>query len=298
MRVVYASLFLNGVALALKAYSVSVSTSASVDAEFLHGLGDFVNSALLATGLMFMYRKPSIKFPFGWGRTIYVFGLLSAAILGGFLFSLSLMKGLTQLRTMEDVVSSQPAIVALLLALATDMAVLIWALIESRKYSEDPSVVGTVVENLADGVGDLTALMSLVFLNPLIDAYGAFIISGILLFSSLNLGLKYFHVLIGGAAPKNVVGRAIKVAVSLPHVIDVNEVKSLVVAPDEYLLIMEIEVSPDLSTEILEDLRNELSERLKEAEPRIKYLIVEFRTPREPPASFKKLLDDLIRLKE
>jgi len=298
LRVVYASLLLNALAFALKAYSMSVSVSASVDAEFLHSLGDFINSVFLAVGLIIMYKKPSVKFPFGFGRSIYVFGLLSTAILGGYLFSLSLARGITQLGSLEVVKPSVGAIVALVLATIADLIVLFWAFRERIRYREDPSVKGTIVENIADGIGDITALISLQIMNPMIDAYGAFIISGILLLSSITLGMKYFHVLIGGAAPKNVVGRAIKVAVSLPYVVDVNEVKSLVLAPEEYLIIMEIEVPPDVSTEVLENLRAELIERLKESEPRIKYLIVEFRTPREPPSSFQKLLEELIRMKD
>ena len=225
-----------------------------------------------------------------------MFGLISTAIVGGFLFALSFTQGVNQLRTVNPVSSSLTSITTLSVAALADVAVLVWAIKEYRVSSEDPSVKGTLVENISDAVGDATALMALMTLNPMFDAYGALTISGILLISSISLGYKYFNVLIGASAPRNVVGRAIKVAVSLPHVIDVNEVKSLVLGPSEYLIIMQVEIPPNLSAEKIEELRNELRDRLVEVEPSIKYLIVEFVTPKAPPHSFKKLLKDVIKL--
>ncbi|MCD6324464.1 MAG: cation diffusion facilitator family transporter, partial [Desulfurococcales archaeon] len=240
MRVVYFSFLMNALGLALKALSLTTSTSSAVDAEFLHSLGDFIGSGLLAVGAAMMFRKPTLKHPFGYGRTVYVLGLISTAIVGGFLFSVSLAQGIDQLRTMSAVRPSDQSIMGMSVAAALDLGVLGWALKEYRHFSSDPSVKGTVIENLADSVGDVAALIALTTSNPLADAYGALTISGILLVSSASLGWKYFNVLIGTSAPKNVVGRAIKVALSLPYVIDVNDVKSLVIGPDEYVLIMQV----------------------------------------------------------
>jgi len=298
MRVIYASLMLNALALILKTYAVLHSTSSAVDAEFLHTLGDFIGSALLALGAALMFRKPSMKYPFGFGRTPYVLGLISTSIIGGFLFTVSLSTGINRLASKGEVTATQGALATLLIALAADTAILVWAVKEHRSNSEDPAVKGTIVENLSDLVGDVAAISSVITANSFVDAYGAFIISGILLFSAVSLGYRYFNVLIGRAAPKNVVGRAVKVAVAIPGVIDVNDVKSLVIGPDQYLLIMEVEAREDASVEELEMIREELKERLQNAEPRVKYLIVEFVPPRAPPASFRDLLKRIVRMGE
>jgi cation diffusion facilitator family transporter len=296
MKVVYFSFIMNAVGLALKALSMATSSSTAIDAEFLHSLGDFIGSGLLAIGAALMFRKPTLKHPFGFGRTVYVFGLISTAIVGGFLFSVSFAQGVTQLRELHAVGGSTASLASLLIAIVVDAGVLVWAAKEYRTSKEDPSIKGTVVENLSDVVGDAAALSALLTANPALDAYGAMIISGILLLSSTSLGYKYFNVLIGSSAPKNVVGRAIKVAVSIPYIIDVNDVKSLVIGPDEYLLIMQVEVPPNLSAGEIEEIRKELRERLLEVEPDIKYLIIEFVTPKEPPATFKRLLREVIKL--
>ncbi len=296
MRVIYVSLALNAFALALKTYAVLHSTSSAIDAEFLHTVGDFVGSALLAIGAYLMFRRPSIKYPFGFGRSPYVLGLISTSIIGGFLFTLSLTAGINRLMGGGTVTASKGAMASLIIALITDALVLAWALREYRIYREDPAVRGTIVENLSDVVGDVTAITSAATANYLADAYGAFIISAILLLSAICLGYKYFNVLIGRSAPRNVIGRAIKVAVATPGVIDVNDVKSLVIGPDQYLLILEVEADPEASVEELEGIRKELREKLLSVEPRIKYLIIEFTTPKAPPSTFKELMRRVIKL--
>ena len=296
MKVVYVSFALNAAALVLKLASVLTSNSAAVNAEFLHALGDFIGSGLLALGVAISSRAPSIKYPFGFGRSTYVFGLLSASVIGGFLFTLSLLEGFRRLTATEAVTGSFNALSFLLVATVADLSVLAWALRSYGAHGENPALKGTVVENVVDTVGNVAALTALITLNPLIDAYGAFLISAILLVSSINLGYKYFNVLIGRSAPKNVVGRAIKVAVSIPYIVDVNDVKSLIVGPDSYLLIMQLEVPPNMSVEDVQKARDELMEKLTRVEPRIKYLIAEFVTPRDPPGTFKKLLSEVVKL--
>jgi len=296
LRVIYVSFMLNAITLVLKLVSVLTSDSAAVTAEFMHALGDFIGSGLLALGTAVSSRAPSLKYPFGFGRSIYVFGLLSSSIIGGFLFTLSLIEGARKLATVGEVTGSFEALLPLSLATVADIAVLAWVMKGYGVRGENPDIKGVLVENAVDTVGNVAALAALLTLNPLIDAYGAFLISAILLVSSINLGYRYFNVLVGRSAPKDVIGRAIKVAVSVPYVVDVNDVKSLIVGPDSYLLIMQLEVPPNTSVEEVQKARDELMEKLAIAEPRIKYLIAEFVIPKDPPGTFKKLLSDIIKL--
>jgi cation diffusion facilitator family transporter len=272
------------------------SDSSAVTAEFFHSLGDLVGSTLLALGVIFMFKKPSIRYPFGLGRSVYVFGLLSASIVAGFLFALSVSEGLRRLQTYESVSGGLEAMIPLIVAFASDAFVMTWTFTKYRAQMSNPAIKGTLIENIVDTVGNIAALASLMFLNPLVDAYGAFLISAILLTSSVNLSYKYFEVLIGRSAPKNVIGRAIKVAVTIPHIVDVNDVKSLVIEPDGYLLIMQVEVPPNLKVDELEAIREELKEKLKLAEPRIKYLIVDFVIPKAPSKSYESLLSEIVKI--
>ncbi len=297
LRVVYVSLALNAVAFAIKLRSALVTDSSSVDASLLHALGDLIGSALLALGVLLMNLRPSFRYPFGLGRSVYVFGLLSSSIVAGYLFSLTLSEGFARLSN-PVVESSYEGLALMTVALVADASVLAWVLLKYGVGTENPALKGTLVENLVDTVSNVTALTALVTLNYLIDAYGAFLISGILLVSSINLSYKYFNILVGRTAPKDVVGRAIKIAASHPYIIDVNDVKSMSVGPDSYLLIMRLESNPGTSVEELERVREEIKEKLRLIEPKVKYLIIEFETPKEPPSTFRDLLRKLITIKD
>ncbi|MEM2277766.1 MAG: cation diffusion facilitator family transporter [Zestosphaera sp.] len=296
MRAVHASFTLNLASLMLKLASALNATSVAVNAEFLHSLGDTIGSGLLVFGLSISKKSPSARYPFGFGRAIYVFGLITSAILGGFLFAITSTSGVQQLILMEEVSSSTLSVTSLTLAFILDLAVLSWSLIELRKMPKDPASRGALVENLSDSVGELAALISLTTGNPWIDGVGALIVSAILLSSSVLLSYRYFEVLVGKSAPRNVVGRAVKIVLSDPRIVDVNDVKSLFIGPDEYLIVLQVEVSETTSVEEVDSIRRELSERIREGLPEVKHVIIEFHKPTSPPMSFKKILKEIITL--
>lgn len=296
MRAVHASFTLNLVSLILKLASAANATSVAVNAEFLHSLGDTIGSGLLVLGLSVSKKSPSMRYPFGFGRAIYVFGLITSAILGGFLFAITSISGIQQLTLLNEVSSSTLSVASLTTALILDLAVLSWSLVESRKMPRDPASRGTLVENLADAVGEFAALISLITSNPRIDGIGALVVSAILLSSSILLSYRYFEVLVGKSAPKNVVGRAVKIALSEPRIIDVNDVKSLFIGPEEYLIVLQVEVPETTSVEEIDDIRKELNERIREGLPEIKHVIIEFQRPTSPSMSFKKILKEIITL--
>ncbi|MEM1665350.1 MAG: cation diffusion facilitator family transporter [Zestosphaera sp.] len=296
MRAVHASFTLNLASLMLKLASALNATSVAVNAEFLHSLGDTIGSGLLVFGLSISKKSPSARYPFGFGRAIYVFGLIASAILGGFLFAITSTSGVQQLILMEEVSSSTLSVTSLTLAFILDLAVLSWSLIELRKMPKDPASRGALVENLSDSVGELAALISLTTGNPWIDGVGALIVSAILLSSSALLSYRYFEVLVGKSAPRNVVGRAVKIVLSDPRIVDVNDVKSLFIGPDEYLIVLQVEVSETTSVEEVDSIRRELSERIREGLPEVKHVIIEFHKPISPPMSFKKILKEIITL--
>jgi len=296
MRAVHASFTLNLASLILKLTSTLNAVSVAVSAEFLHSLGDTVGSGLLVLGLSVSKKGPSTRYPFGLGRAIYVFGLIASAILGGFLFAITSTSGIQQLLMLEEVSSSTLSIASLTTALILDLVVFSWSLIEFRRAPGDPASRGTLVENLADTVGGLAALISLVIGDPRIDGVGALIVSGILLSSSVLLSYRYFEVLVGKSAPKNIVGRAVKIVLSDPRIVDVNDVKSLFIGPDEYLIVLQVEVPEATSVEEIDSVRKELSERIREGLPEVKHVIIEFQKPTSPPMSFKKVLKEIITL--
>ncbi|MEM1528527.1 MAG: cation transporter dimerization domain-containing protein, partial [Sulfolobales archaeon] len=94
------------------------------------------------------------------------------------------------------------------------------------------------------------------------------------------------------------VGRVIKVALSDPRVIDVNDVKSLMLEPGKYLVFLQVEVDPNTRVRELEDIRHYIENVVKSTTDRVDKVIIEFTGPKEPVKSFTSLLEEVVKLPE
>ncbi|MEM4543368.1 MAG: cation diffusion facilitator family transporter [Sulfolobales archaeon] len=296
MRPIYVG-FAANVLLVLLKYLASVnSRSASVNASLLHSLADLIFSGLILAGTLAIKLKPSLRYPFGYGRAVYVAGF--AAILVAVLYLLvgAVEEGLRKLANpaMEVTELSQ---VLVALSLSVNLVVLVDAVLKSKGRSH-PALLAIIAENAADVTGDSAVLLALALGNPLIDGYGAFVVASVIAVSSASLGYRYVVSLIGISAPRDVVGRVIKVALSDPRVIDVNDVKSLMLEPGKYLVFLQVEVDPNTRVRELEDIRHYIENVVKSTTDRVDKVIIEFTGPKEPVKSFTSLLEEVVKLPE
>ncbi|MEM1931634.1 MAG: cation diffusion facilitator family transporter [Sulfolobales archaeon] len=296
MRPIYVG-FAANVLLVLLKYLASVnSRSASVNASLLHSLADLIFSGLILAGTLAVKLKPSLRYPFGYGRAVYVAGF--AAILVAVLYLLvgAVEEGLRKLANPVMEVT-ELSLVLVALSLSVNLVVLLDALLKSRDRSH-PALLAVIAENAADVTGDSAVLLALALGNPLIDGYGAFVVASVIAVSSASLGYRYVVSLIGVSAPRDVVGRVIKVALSDPRVIDVNDVKSLMVEPGKYLVFLQVEVDPNTRVRELEDIRHYIENVVRSTTDRIDKVIIEFTGPKEPVKSFASLLEEVVKLPE
>ncbi|MEM1651257.1 MAG: cation diffusion facilitator family transporter [Sulfolobales archaeon] len=296
MRPIYVG-FAANVLLVLLKYLASVnSRSASVNASLLHSLADLIFSGLILAGTLAIKLKPSLRYPFGYGRAVYVAGF--AAILVAVLYLLvgAVEEGLRKLAnpTMEV---TELSLVLIALSLSVNLVVLVDAVLKSKGRSH-PALLAVIAENAADVTGDSAVLLALALGNPLIDGYGAFVVASVIAVSSASLGYRYVVSLIGISAPRDVVGRVIKVALSDPRVIDVNDVKSLMLEPGKYLVFLQVEVDPNTRVRELEDIRHYIENVVKSTTDRVDKVIIEFTGPKEPVKSFTSLLEEVVKLPE
>jgi len=153
-----------------------------------------------------------------------------------------------------------------------------------------------VAENLADTLGDLAAIVAISSGNPDVDGYGAFAVAAVIAVSSASLGYRYVVTLLGISAPRDVIGRVVKVALSDPRVLDVNSVRSLVLEPGRYLVLLQLEVDPSTKLSELEEIRSYITESVKHSAPSVGELVIEFTAPKEPKRSFLELLREAVKL--
>ncbi len=294
MRPIYAGFAINVVLVILKYLASVASESASVNASLRHSLADLTFSGLILVGVLVLRLRPSPRFPFGYGRVLYVTGFAAVMVAVLYLLAGAVEEGMRRLS--EPVMETSGLSIALVaVSLALNSLVLLDALLRSRG-THHPALLATAAENGADVVGDSAALLALALGNPLVDGYGAFVVAAVIAVSSASLGYRYVVSLVGVSAPRDVVGRVVKVALSDPRVVDVNEVKSLLLEPGKYLVFLQVEVDPETRLRELEEIRHYIESSVRSSTDAVERIVVEFVSPREPRRSFTRLLKEVMRL--
>lgn len=294
MRPIYVGFAANVLLVILKYLASANAESASVNASLRHSLADLVFSGLILVGVLALRLRPSPRFPFGYGRVLYVTGFAAVMVAVLYLLVGAAEEGVRRLS--EPVMESSTLSLALVaLSLSLNLLVLLDALLRSRGKPH-PALLAAAAENGADVVGDAAALLALALGNPLVDGYGAFVVAAVIAVSSVGLGYRYVVSLIGISAPRDVVGRVVKVALSDPRVVDVNEVRSLLLEPGKYLVFLQVEVDPETRLRELEEVRHYIESSVKSSTDAVERIVVEFVSPREPRRTFADLLRELRKL--
>ncbi|MGB5413307.1 MAG: cation transporter, partial [Polyangiales bacterium] len=78
-RAVAVALFVDFVIGAAKVIAFLLTGSTAIMAEMLHSAADFTNQSLLVVGIVRSRRQPDSDYPYGFGRSRYIWALLSAA---------------------------------------------------------------------------------------------------------------------------------------------------------------------------------------------------------------------------
>lgn len=226
-----------------KAVAALLTGSIAIFSEFVHSLADVINQLLLAVGIVRSERRPDRRFPYGFGRSRYVWALLSAA---GVLFVGS---GVTIIRGVQQVWAPEPlehlewgfAILGLsLVAESVSLAVGITAVRRAARRSEqsvwqylkigpDPMGVAVVLEDVSAVLGVTIALagigMTQLTGNPAWDGGASLLIGSLLAFTAVFLIDRNRRFLLGLAPPREAVARMVAVLEEDPVVERIRDVK-------------------------------------------------------------------------
>lgn len=290
---------INFATLSLKILGFVDTRSSTLFADVLNDLGDCIGLLFLFLGLyLSKRRKSSIAYPFGMSRAIYVFGLISISIVGGILFAISLISSLATLASSMRVIESKGmAIIFVFPALTLNVINMIYSTISFKhKKHSDPATLGAFVDGLTDLIGSIAAVIAIVLLNTFIDGIGSMIVSIVLLVSSISLGYRYFIILIGRAPPKEELIKILNTVISTPGVLDVNELRAIMLTENEYLVILEVETDIDIDIKSLEIISQNIESEVRKAVNKAKYVVVECVPKRREPPTYRKILDEIRRL--
>lgn len=232
-----------------KGAAAAVSGSSAMYASAMHSVADTVNQGFVFAGSVLAEKKPTPRFPSGFGRVINMF-VMVAVIVVTIMAVETIEKGweiIQHPKVSSDIWLNASLLVA---SIVIDGLILVKAMKEIVKESDQQKAPGSLVKkalgNLKlaspptrlvfyeDCVATLGAFLALlaVVLAPMTGIYAlegvaAILIACLLLFIAFKLGYENMIGLIGVAAPKTVEDRVASIIFADPEVVDINKMRIL-----------------------------------------------------------------------
>jgi len=226
-----------------KAAAAFVTGSTAILAELVHSLADIVNQLLLVVGIVRSERLPDREFPYGFGRSRYVWALLSAS---GVLFvgsGVTIVRGAQQLWEPEPLEHLGWGFVILLVSLAAESVSLGVGFSSVRKAARktgqsvwgylgggpDPMGVAVVLEDASAVVGVGLALAGIGLTrwtgNAAWDGAASIAIGALLGATAVFLIDRNRRFLLGPAPPPEAIERMVAVLEEDPIIERIRDVK-------------------------------------------------------------------------
>ena len=242
-RAVTIALFVDFVIGAAKLVAFLLTGSTAIMAELLHSVADLTNQSLLLVGIARSQRKPDSDYPYGFGRSRYIWALLSAAgvlFLGG---GVSVFRGAEQVWAPESLEHLGLGFIILLVSLVAESISLAfgWSAVrrsarragqsvwQYMRTGPDPMGVAVVLEDTSAVVGVLIAMTGLGLAkltgNPAWDGAASVAIGLLLGASAIFLINRNRRHLLGASPPSESVDRMMAVLEESPLVARIQDVK-------------------------------------------------------------------------
>lgn len=278
---------------AIKFGAFLVSGSSAMLTEAIHSLVDTLNQVLLLFGLRQSRRPPDDNHPFGHGMELYFWTFVVAILIFSIGGAIGVYEGLrkfahpapvTHLGMNLGVIAASAVIelgsLWLSLKAAHDSQSPIVRRVVPRlnllrlmHLSKDPSIYETVAENAAAVLGLVFATLgvigSAVFGWAHADAVASLAIGALLVAVAIYLAVETRSLLTGETASEPVVEEIHRILNADDRIEAVCEIQSMHLGPQDILVAATLDFRDDLTAPQLEQAADELTGRLKQAEPRI-----------------------------
>jgi cation diffusion facilitator family transporter len=297
MLAVVGALFANALIAVLKLAAAVITGSSGMMAEALHSVADTTNQIFLLLGLRFYKRPASAKHPFGYGKERFFWSFIAAIFIFGVGATYAIYEGIEKLRHPHPPINLGWAYAVLAASFVLESGSIALALYQEvkeahheglsfRDYlreSKDPTAKTVLFEDSAALIGITIAAVGLLLTDYQVggnagsywDGLASIIIGLVLAFVAFALARTSRALLLGEAASAKVVA-AIKQAIeSHPNVERVVELLTMHLAPKQILINAHLQLRPNLVTGDIEKSIQEIEERIKRAEPKVKMIFLE-----------------------
>jgi cation diffusion facilitator family transporter len=263
-------------------------------AEAFEGLSDLVASGFLLIGLRISRRKPNKKHPFGYGKSLFFWTLISAIVMLIFGAGLSIYFGVQRFIHPEQIEKIFLAYGALIISIITNgyaLSLSARRLLDNEKFTKlfkiflTTTHVETKNTFILDLTGSASAVLGLISLLlyqlagiEYFDAVGAILIGVLIAVSSVMLiwGVKDY--LVGKTASRETEESIRKSTLKVKEVIVITELDTMYIGSEKLLVHLDVNVKT-ANQKDLEHVVEMIKEQVKKDVPIIYSIQVETRIP-------------------
>lgn len=267
----------------LKGIAALLSGSGAMFAEAMHTGADAINQIFVFIGSILAERKPTPRFPTGFGRLINVF-CMGAVIVVTIMAYETILEGIHLIQHPTSIGNLGFAIVSLGTSMVIDGYVLLKAIREiARETHSEGKGLGLILVALKN-VKRASPPTRLVFYEDLVATFGAILALGAILISCFTpikaldgiaaiiigflmvgvvfrVGYDNMAGLIGVSAPKEVEDKVSQIILSDPYVTDINKMRILQEGRF-YHLESYIELRPGLTLAEADNIKSRIRDQL------------------------------------
>lgn len=294
-RVVITSLLVNLSDIFVNVVVAILTGSVVIRSQMLQGLADFIGSVFLYVGVQRARKKPDIVHPFGFGKELYFWTLLSAIVMAVLAASFSFYFGFTRVLNPQPIDNIALAVGVLIFATITNAYALSLSykrLMKGKKFSSlywvfwHTHLVETKNTLVQDTLGTTASIVGLISLLlyaitgwTLFDAFGAMAIGILLATLSFILihGLRDF--VIGKRASDQVEKRIRKEVLQVIEVQDILDLRTMMIGSDKILVNIEVHLIDNLNTDQIEKIIDRIKLEVQDEVPSVTHIQVELETP-------------------
>ncbi len=291
MGVVLAALVGNGLIAITKFIASTLTGSSAMLSEAIHSLVDTGNQGLLIWGMKRASRPADEHHPFGYGMELYFWTFVVAILIFAIGAGVSLYEGIQKLDSPHPITLPIVNFIVLGVAMVFEGAAWLVAFRVFRKRkgklsyftamqsSKDPTVFTVLFEDSAAMLGLMVAAIGLALTQwldmPIFDAIASIVIGVILACTAALLAYESKGLLIGEAASPEVTDGIRKIIHTEHNIININEVLTMHMGPNDVLLNISIDFTDSISAGTVEGTISSLESKIKQQYPEIARIFIE-----------------------
>lgn len=290
-KVIFAALVGNGLIAITKFGAAFYTGSSAMLSEAVHSVVDTGNQFLLLHGIRQSQKPADEMHPFGFGRELYFWTFVVAILIFGVGAGISFYEGYSKLLDPHPV--TNPVVNYAVLFFAMIFEGIAWAIafkefkktkgdqgwIAAVRSSRDPTVFTVLFEDSAAMLGLIVAFIGIYLGDtlgiPELDAVASLAIGAILATVAALLAFESKGLLIGERATREVVSGIRGIIERHVGLLQVNELLTLHLAPDDVLLNVSLDFDDKLSSAEVESAVSNLERDIKADFPEVRRIFIE-----------------------